>query len=211
MMMSEGDAISEESSEKRGRGRPPLFSAMYESYMPMMGAKGCRRSCANLFYRMRAFGRLFVSDGDLDEARIERFRWLFDNTSEQSGRKQSILAELGRIEDPDLLTEVADLLCERQPKARDAVALVRRIRLGRIPPGDTLQLANEIITTINAYLARYPDTSDAQVMDALVTAADQARSVGRGGGGLDAGLRSPGRGVGNREVSENLADHDKRA
>jgi hypothetical protein len=81
-------------------------------------------------------------------------RWLWNGGK----MRMSILAELGRIEEPGAVLTIARQICELKPKAREAVAMIRRCRLGESPLKDG-GLTAELIRAVNAYLTRHPSMS----------------------------------------------------
>jgi hypothetical protein len=97
------------------------------------------------------------------------FRWLFD--AETGTCRNTILAELGRIQNDELLLEMAREVCRRKPKSREAVAAIRRFRGVRDEP-NSRKLMVKLIKTIDEYLKRYPGTTWEQVQDAVAQAAD---------------------------------------
>ena len=116
------------SENRPTRGRPPEFSAtelaFLASWFPDVKT---RRGLHNIGYRQRAL-RLLMHDS--------QFAWLCGKErmqrSKGKGWKPAILVELGRLKDPELIREVAAILCERKPKTCDAIDMVRRVR--NLPP-----------------------------------------------------------------------------
>src|ERR1051326_8532599 len=129
------------------------------------------RTVQNKHYELRAFGVL----GFTGETFPEEFRWLCDPEKQKPGRaycegfRRSILAELGRIEDEETLRAAARRMCQLRPKAREAMVMIRRFRLGGAKPGDALELANAVIATINDYMRRRPGLSADDIRDAIRT------------------------------------------
>jgi len=64
---------------------------------------------------------------------------------------------------------VALELCRRNPTARKAALLICEFRNIKQKEASALNLANEIIATINRYFDRYPETTNEQVEDAFFT------------------------------------------
>lgn len=163
--------IAEAVSENK-RGRPPLYSKLYESHMVGMAwpAGLTRRQQHNHYHALQALRALMSPDGqyDLDP----RYAWLCNDVPRSKGGtfRVSILAELGRLDDPGQIREWADWLCEHRPKAKTAVAILRRARLGKAPPGDGKELYKAIVQTINTYLTAHPDTPWNDVHAALLAA-----------------------------------------
>lgn len=96
------------------------------------------------------------------------FRWLFDPQAGTS--RNTILAELGRIEDDRLLLEMAGEICRRKPTSREAVAAIRRFRGARNEPSSR-KLMIKLIKSVDAYLKRHPTTTWEQVRLAVYQAA----------------------------------------
>lgn len=156
-------ALSEAASKKRGRGRPPAFSAEYRAAIGALFPDiKTRRGLSDCLYRLRAVNLL---------EKDKRFTWLADGEAMQAGRpgawRPAILTELGRIGDDDTLLAVAARLCELKPKTKDAVARIRRARLGREPAGDYLALCVHLENTVNSYLLTHPAAPWANVTRAL--------------------------------------------
>jgi hypothetical protein len=106
------------SENKRPRGRPKVFdssqTAMVQQIYPDLKTN---RSLQNRMYMVRAMNLLRDSSD---------CKWLLDR--ENHVIRQTILAELGRIDqDEDLLT-MARKVCELRPKARDAILIIRTWR-----------------------------------------------------------------------------------
>ena len=160
-----------ETVSKNPRGRPRLLDATHLALAEFATDAKTLRHKQNVHYRACAFAVLMHD---------ERFLWLCDPKAMQESRPHSfrptILAELGRISNEDDLKAIALRICEVKPKTKEAVVMIRRWRLNRSGKGDALKLANEVIATINDYLARYPETTDEQVLTALFTASDMVSS-----------------------------------
>jgi hypothetical protein len=161
-----GPAISENSSKKRGRGRPRLVWTEIEDSIKRSEGVLSRRAAQNAGYKATALTTLFPNG----ESSGAEFTWLYDN--ERARRREprhvrgTILAELGRIDDDDDLRAVARRVCELKPKTRAAVAMIRRWRVGPPTPRPG-RLAAELLSTINDYLARYPTASYGQALTDL--------------------------------------------
>jgi hypothetical protein len=159
------DAVSENVSENPGkpkRGRPPSRDAnalsMLRSWFPEIRT---RRGQQNRWHALHALTVL-----DYDPA----FRWLVPSEEAihrgEGGIRFSVLNELGRIADDGELRDVAAVVCERQMKTREAVAFVRRCRVGA-RPGGAIALTNAVIGCVNAYVQQHPDTTLRQIRAAL--------------------------------------------
>ena len=115
------------------------------------------RGLLNVAYRLRAVTNLM---------HIPECSWLYgDKTAEKDTAKSTILMELGKIKDIDVMTATALILCQLKPKSKQGALMVRNIRLGK-NQGDIINLANEVIQTINGYMDRYEMSSES-VLEAL--------------------------------------------
>jgi len=115
------------------------------------------RGLLNVAYRLRAVTSLM---------HIPECSWLYgDKTAEKDTAKSTILMELGKIKDIDVMTATALILCQLKPKSKQGALMVRNIRLGK-NQGDIISLANEVIQAINGYMDRYEMSSES-VLEAL--------------------------------------------
>ena len=115
------------------------------------------RGLLNVAYMLRAITSLM---------HIPECSWLCgDKTAEKDTAKRTILIELGKIKDIDVMTATALILCQLKPKSKQGALMVRNIRLGK-NQGDIISLANEVIHAINGYMARYEMSSES-VLEAL--------------------------------------------
>lgn len=115
------------------------------------------RGLLNVAYRLRAVTNLM---------HIPECSWLYgDKTAEKDTAKSTILMELGKIKDIDVMTATALILCQIKPKGKQGALMVRNIRLGK-NQGDIISLANEVIQAINGYMDRYEMSSES-VLEAL--------------------------------------------
>jgi len=107
----------------------------------------------------RALG-ILEANGEPDRP----YAWLFDVTVDRV--QKSILTELGRVADVEVLRALADHIVAERPSTSRAVAAIRRARLTRTAATYD-QLADAVLMTVNGYLDRYPGTPHATVLDAL--------------------------------------------
>jgi len=146
---------SEAASEKRRRGRPRLTNAALDDILKFIGPDiQTRRGLLNVFYRQLA----------LDVLQLDpRFAWVADGTKMKAGVrgawKPGILTELGRIRDADTMRAVAFRICELRPKTKEAVAIIRRFRLGRESRGNYLALWTCLARALDGYVDAHPSTS----------------------------------------------------
>ena len=147
-------AITEKFSKKRGR--PKVASEIEQMVVAVHGPHPGKssRTKTNFLYQTRAM-KVIMDD--------DRYEWL--------SAKQTILYELGRIQDEDERKEVALELCQKQPKTKDAVAMLRRYRLGREVESDEKKLLNHFLKAIDDYKAVHPSVSFSDIAEALRQAA----------------------------------------
>jgi hypothetical protein len=108
------------------------------------------------------------------------FRWLCDGKAMTAGGakwKPAILTELGRIDDEDDLREVARQLCELKPKTKDAIAAVRRWRLGKKSGMDAAAaLRRAVVRPINRSLL-VGELTPGEVMEVLLSILSELGSL----------------------------------
>jgi hypothetical protein len=93
-----------------------------------------------------------------------RFAWLW---AQEGGEVRStILAELGRFRDGDVIRKLALEIYEARMTTRKAVRLLRECRGVKLLASGC-DAANAIITTVNNYFETHPDTTVEQMVDAL--------------------------------------------
>jgi hypothetical protein len=104
------------------------------------------------------------------------FKWLYDHEGCLAGRVEprfTILAELGRLKNPEVIRAAARQLCKDRPRSKVAVAWLRRLRLDSVRegpprpgPGDA-DVANALITALNDFMATHPGTRWADAVEGV--------------------------------------------
>jgi hypothetical protein len=157
--------ISENFSESRRRGRPPRHGPEVMTMMRGLFPEARTvRSIQNKWFLVQA-QRVLRHEPELT--------WLLDldpstHAIQKGGAyRMTILQELRRIEDEGVMKAVARRLCELKPSTREAVAMIRRFRLGRSAPASVNQLVDALAQTIDDYRMRHPQITDAQIHEAL--------------------------------------------
>jgi hypothetical protein len=82
------------------------------------------------------------------------FAWLGDPDTENKS-KSTILAELGRFRDPDVIRGYARIICDQKMRTREAVARLRDLRT-EPKTGSISGLSDELINHVNDYCLRHP-------------------------------------------------------
>jgi len=113
---------------------------------------------------MRALGPDLMKAGE--------FKWLYDFNGSM---RETVLYELGRIEDDEWIRGWAKRLCELKPTTKEAVAMIRRWRHGKSNSQGALALTKMLIGKINDFVHRYPDTRQQQILAALENVSDAVR------------------------------------
>lgn len=169
MASEPGKAIPEAVSEKRKRGRPRVIGPEAEPVVDLVAPDvTTERGRQDAYYRQIALGVL-MSD--------RRFTWLADEAAMKAGApkawKPTILAELGRIPDDEAMKAVAAQVCELRPKAKAAVAMIRRYRLGREPEGTPAGLDHHLVEAVNQYWGGHTSLTPAVIVEVLRALADR--------------------------------------
>src|SRR5207249_9688672 len=102
-------------------------------------------------------------------------------------RRFTLLSELGRIPDVDLMVAVARHLGDLRPTVREGIAIVRRCRLqatGRTPKsGSAGGLLAHLARALNGYRTDHPDVSDETAVLAVEGLATILRDTSEPGDG----------------------------
>jgi hypothetical protein len=113
------------------RGRPCLLAPPYEAELASMARVTSTRGVHAHHYATVAARALF----DLEQPGWVPRDPAFAHFVKRNGDlKWTVLSELGRISDGSVLAEVARLVGEQRLTTGDAVALIRRLRLGHGRP-----------------------------------------------------------------------------
>jgi hypothetical protein len=167
------EPISETVSKK---GRPPKFPPQVRAYLTKLFRDEVRteRGRLNICYRQRALKAIWA-------AKDPKLNWLGEREKMAAGTgrmKGTILIELGKIDDEQELIAVAKEICALKPNSKDGVRRIRRYRLGE-RTGNSVDLANEILRTLNDYRKQFPKTTPQEVLEALAYAERQVRKAKR--------------------------------
>lgn len=180
--------ISEPGSKKK-RGRPPgALTPEIVTFIRGTGGDMTRRSMQNMLFEGTANTLLREEPNGL-----HTYRWLIGASDKDTRR--SVLAELGRFEDPDTIRAMARAICKAGEKedlsCAEAKARLRRARLqmeGKEPkPASIGDLADALLDTIARYQAEHPDctakmadTAVWRILDVIRTAVRAERDAGAG-------------------------------
>src|SRR6516162_1281313 len=128
------ETISAAAAEKPKRGRPRRWSPDIEALARFAAddAKSPRHP-RDVAYRQYAMSILIHDSG--------RFGWLIDREKCKRGDARlggdgfrcSLLAELGRYDDPEAMMAMAEHICRIKPATKEGVRIIRRVRLQRSP------------------------------------------------------------------------------
>jgi hypothetical protein len=144
-------------------GLMALVTGLYSDVATVRGRQ-------NKAYLIEAIGALKIDpEAAYPQAYHDRFPWLFgaDRTNGSTWRF-SVLAELGRIRDPEEIVAAAEELCRIEPPStKAAIALVREWRGARRADPSAHRLHARLARTIEGYLDEYPDTTFSGVLQAL--------------------------------------------
>jgi hypothetical protein len=156
--------IKEKFSEKPQpkRGRPRTFPDYHEKLADAIpsDANLTERSLRNNRYFFHA---LCVLQGAENP---KRFLYLLPaaeqiKNGKEKIRRHSILAELGHLDEADLL-EWATIICRKKWPTKECIRRLRNWRLGReqFPPGDVDNLTRHLLKALNTYWAEHSADDD---------------------------------------------------
>ncbi len=103
-----------------------LSKELEEGYWADVGRSASRRTMRNAYFKWEAMEVLI-------NAGIEKFKYLYDPAKEGTGVKhirKTVLTELGRIADDEVLLHCAEQLCKADPppSTAKAVEYIRKVR-----------------------------------------------------------------------------------
>ena len=137
-------AISEAASKKRGRPRV-MDVDFQKTFHELWGQELSLKTIQERSYATKALNRL----GGIDECKAkyprlipstELFRW-------------SLMAELDRMDEPEVMREFARQFNDSSLTIKEAVARIRAYRTGKRPEPDAMQLASLLAKTVDQYQA----------------------------------------------------------
>ena len=159
--------ISEESSEKRKRGRPRIYSEVYIRYV--LNTQDAKTERGAVEYYMTAWTIVLIVDTWKADPAGTAWAEYYMGKDGNNPRilHKSILAALGRIENKEDRLATARIIAEKKMPTRRAVAAIRCARLGREDTPNFLNLAVSIETAYHAYLDAHPSTPVEMIVRAL--------------------------------------------
>lgn len=100
----------------------------------------------------------------------EGLEWLFDSSKvfskDSKQRRFTMLAELGRFRDDEVIRAMAAKLCKEKPTTKDAIAYLRRVRLGKGRAHSVADLGKVIAKAIDSYVHQR-EVEAADILEAL--------------------------------------------
>ena len=81
--------------------------------------------------------------------------------------KSTILLELGRLEDEELIKGVARVICQNKLSTDDAITYIRQFRTKQIPAGDKEKLALSIGKAIDEYKFKHSNVDNEMIRASL--------------------------------------------
>lgn len=159
------------SENKRKRGRPEKLRVTVEGSIKdlvkkeHMGHNKTDRTKLNEYYALMA--QLALGNGENEE-----YSYIISSNVAQLNfyiYKKTILIELGRLEDPDLIQEAAMVICENEFNTMKAVTYIRHIRVGDRPAGNNIDLAKAIGNLIDEYCLKHSGVNAEMVLESLNT------------------------------------------
>ena len=148
------EAVETDSKTKAKGGRPRAIPDDFQEMIDFVVEPNvCERTRQNTWYRTIAINAV---DGH------DEFKWLCDGEAIMRGdgkSRRGILSELGRLQDEDAIRAVARELGKMDPRptTREAVARIRRYRLGREAKGTYYDLVLWLERRMDEYVKTHPD------------------------------------------------------
>jgi hypothetical protein len=124
-----------------------------------------RRTNLNEFYMWEAFRALWSDNPAGAAAGKAAFAWLGDPDGEDE-IKSTIVAELGRLGDPDAIRRNAHIICDQKMRTREAITRLRQLRV-QPQAGSISGLCDELVAHLDDYWLRHPEFTINQFLDAV--------------------------------------------
>ena len=155
-------------SEKRKRGRPRLFDAgsrteraIKSNWAHILTSRGRN----NVFYMFQVVHAIEDSND------VELKEWI----GEDLKCKKTLLYELGRLDDPEMMLQIAHELKAMNASSAEGVEYIRRYKRGT-PPGSAKELATCILNNaINKYEDTHSGMNREMIREALLILLDVHR------------------------------------
>jgi hypothetical protein len=168
-----------EAASEIGPGRPRKWSARYLSALADINSRKARsaRQQQNIAFAHKALCVLIDDSPDLPPD--GPYAWIA--CDQPRVQKTSVLAELGRLDDPEDIRAWARTVCEQKMTAKHAAALIRKTRLGVTNNGSAKGLYRLLARAVGDYLACHPEITLEQVcvvLDRLKVAYRQVDATG---------------------------------
>lgn len=143
-------------TSSKKRGRPALLSTREAEIVDNTATQATARGKQNHYYFLLALASLPADD--------PRFAWLLP----RGDARVTILSELGRFGDTDVIQNLALQICEDKMTTRKAVRLLRTARGVKLPATSD-HATSAIFTTIENFEKTHPDITIDQVIEAVTT------------------------------------------
>ena len=172
---AETTPISENFSEKPKRGRPRVLTVEGEREYDRFGlfdSTNTRRGRVNVGYLQHALDVLMG-----DDPALTAYAWLIGPSARPAFRR-TLLSELGRLRNEDLILAAAAELCQHKPATVLGVAYLRSLRKARRPASEE-SLSDRICTVLDRYRVEHPDVTPEFMIEALSRALAGVRFLQR--------------------------------
>jgi hypothetical protein len=172
------------SENKRKRGRPEKvmdIGITYSEWISEMRKRGIlnddnksERSYVNYHYMWTAQGALAENEENCYDGGEFSFIICMKSKFNVSVYKKSILQELGRLEDHDVIRFAARYICENKLNTSAAVTHIKQFRFDK-KQGSALELTELITKTINTYMLKRENVDRDLMLDAIGNVFDEIR------------------------------------
>lgn len=164
------------SENKRKRGRPSKmldrgvtrkeFIADLVKKNEMPSGKS-ERTHINIYYGIQGQGALADENGTHPFDGEFSFIIAVSDSLEIRAYKRTIIQELGRLEDEELIKGVAREICKNKLSTDRAVTYIRHCKMGKQSSGDSSNLAVALKKTINDYNTKHYDVTSDVILRSL--------------------------------------------
>lgn len=168
-----------ENQIKRGRplkvlddGRTRKEAVAYLASVGLYDDVKSERAKINNYYMVEAHSALRNQDNNFSIDGEFSFLISVNGREDVINYKRTILQELGRLENPELIREVARGVCEYRLSTSRAITYIKLFKTGKQPAGDALNLATAIEKIIYDYRIKHADVTLDMILHSINIVSD---------------------------------------
>lgn len=159
--------------EKKGRSLKEISLATRKEFLTMyeenelIGDVKSGRGKINCYYMCKCQSALEDENGKHPIDGEFNFILAIDDDLEIGCYKRTIMQELGRLEDEELIRSIAKVVCQNKLSTDAAITYIRQFRTKQRPDSDNVKLAQSIGKAIDEYKSKHSYVDDEMIQASL--------------------------------------------